>query len=178
MRRYLTTTFLFLSILLAAGGCSVRQVATDTLADTLASNDRTFASDDDPELIRAAAPFGLKLIESTLAAAPQHRGLLLAAARSAGLRTEPAPYVLQRSLSDFYVQYELRANLQRTEEWFSVQSALNGHIQDVFNEFGVQIMSPHFMVQPDKSVVVPKFQWYAPPAQPEPAPLPGKRDGA
>lgn len=82
MRRHLTATFLFLSILLAAGGCSVRQVATDTLADTLAGNDRTFASDDDPELIRAAAPFGLKLIESTLAAAPQHRGLLLAAARS------------------------------------------------------------------------------------------------
>jgi small-conductance mechanosensitive channel len=107
-----------------------------------------------------------------------HAMLLLAAARTAGLRTEPAPNVLQRSLSDFYVQYELRANLQRTEDWFVVQSALNGQIQDVFNEFGVQIMSPHFMVQPDKSVVVPKFQWHAPPAQPEPAPRAAKGDGA
>ncbi len=54
---------------------------------------------------------------------------------------------------------------------------LNGNIQDLFNEFGVQIMSPHFMVQPDKSVVVPKFQWHAPPAQPGPAPPPATREG-
>jgi small-conductance mechanosensitive channel len=107
-----------------------------------------------------------------------HAMLLLGAARTAGLRTEPPPNVLQRALSDFYVQYELRANLQRTDDWFTVQSALNGHIQDVFNEFGVQIMSPHFVVQPDKAVVVPKFQWHAPPAQFESAPPPAKGDAA
>ena len=99
-----------------------------------------------------------------------HTLLELAAARTPGLRTDPKPYVLQRSLSDFYVHYELRAHLQRTESWFAVQSELHAHIQDIFNEYGVQIMSPHFMVQPDKPVVVEKSQWYAPPA--------GQGDGA
>ena len=67
------------------------------------------------------------------------------------------------------------ANLEHAETWFTVQSELHAHIQDGFNEQGVQIMSPHFMVQPDKAVGVPKFQWYAPPAQAEP---PTRTDGA
>jgi predicted anti-sigma-YlaC factor YlaD len=115
MRRYLTATFLFLSMLLAAGGCSVRQVATDTLADTLATNGRTFSSDDDPELVRAAAPFGLKLIESTLAAAPQHRGLLLAAAR--GFTQYSLAFVeqdaLQMEKTDVAAAAVLRARAKR-----------------------------------------------------------------
>jgi small-conductance mechanosensitive channel len=93
-----------------------------------------------------------------------HSLLELAAARTPGLRSDPKPYVLQRALGDFYVQYELRAHLQRTETWFAVQSELHARIQDVFNEYGVQIMSPHFMLQPDKPVVVPKSDWYSPPA--------------
>jgi small-conductance mechanosensitive channel len=93
-----------------------------------------------------------------------HAMLELAAARTPGLRREPKPYVLQRALSDFYVEYELRAHLERAEAWFNVQSILHGHIQDVFNEYGVQIMSPHFMTQPDKAVVVQKSEWYAAPA--------------
>jgi len=51
------------------------------LGDALAGTGTTFASDDDPELIRGALPFGLKLIESLLAESPRHEGLLLAAAR-------------------------------------------------------------------------------------------------
>ncbi len=92
-----------------------------------------------------------------------HAMLVRAAERTPGLRSEPKPYVLQRSLSDFYVEYELRTHLQQTEKWFSIQSELNANIQDVFNEFGVQIMSPHFMTQPASAVVVPKSEWYAPP---------------
>jgi hypothetical protein len=40
---------------------------------------------------------------------------------------------------------------------------------DVFNEYGVQIMSPHYMVDPAQPHVVPKDQWFAAPAKP-PAP--------
>jgi predicted anti-sigma-YlaC factor YlaD len=63
------------------GGCSVRHAVVDGLGDALAQGGSVFSSDDDPELIRAAAPFSLKLIESLLAERPRHPGLLLAAAR-------------------------------------------------------------------------------------------------
>jgi len=60
-------------------GCSIREYAIRNLADVLSSGGTTFASDDDPELIRQALPFSLKLIESLLEETPRHRGLLLAA---------------------------------------------------------------------------------------------------
>jgi len=67
--------------LLALGGCSVRQLAVNSVGDAIAQGGAAFSSDDDPELVRAAAPFSLKLIESLLAESPDHQGLLLAAAR-------------------------------------------------------------------------------------------------
>ncbi len=67
-------------ILVAFAGCSsVNRVATNRIGDALASSGTTFASDSDPELIRDAAPFSLKLMESVLAENPQHAGLLAAA---------------------------------------------------------------------------------------------------
>jgi predicted anti-sigma-YlaC factor YlaD len=65
---------------LLAGGCSVRRFAVDKVGDALASGGTTFASDDDPELVRQAVPFSLKLMESLLAESPRHAGLLVAAA--------------------------------------------------------------------------------------------------
>ena len=62
-----------------APGCSIRKFAIHKLGDALSGSGATFASDDDPELIRAAVPFSLKLIESLLAESPKHEGLLLAA---------------------------------------------------------------------------------------------------
>jgi predicted anti-sigma-YlaC factor YlaD len=65
---------------LAGSGCSLlRRAALDQVAGTLA-NGTTFASDEDPDLIKAAAPFSLKLMESLLGETPQHPGLLAAAA--------------------------------------------------------------------------------------------------
>jgi predicted anti-sigma-YlaC factor YlaD len=60
-------------------GCSVRRYAINTLADALSQSGKTFSSDDDPELVRGALPFSLKLVESLLAESPKHEGLLLAA---------------------------------------------------------------------------------------------------
>jgi len=66
--------------LLLGTGCSIQKLAVNRLGDALAGGGMTFASDDDPELIRAAAPFSLKLMESLLAESPRHQGLLLASA--------------------------------------------------------------------------------------------------
>lgn len=73
---------LLLALVVAAGpGCSTfRQTAVNQLSDALAKGGAGFASDEDPELVREAAPFSLKLIESLLAENPSHRGLRLAAA--------------------------------------------------------------------------------------------------
>ncbi len=67
-------------VCLAGGGCSIRRYAMNKASDAIAVSGNTFASDDDPELIKAAVPFSLKLMESFLAENPAHRGLLTATA--------------------------------------------------------------------------------------------------
>jgi predicted anti-sigma-YlaC factor YlaD len=62
-----------------ASGCSIKRLAVNQLGSALAGGGTAFASDDDPELIKAAVPFSLKLVESLLEQSPRHRGLLLAA---------------------------------------------------------------------------------------------------
>ena len=97
-----------------------------------------------------------------------HSLLEQAASRTSGVRKTPEPRVLQRGLSDYYVEYQLLAHLERAEDRFEVLSALHANIQDAFNEAGVQIMSPHFVMQPPEPVIVPKEKWFARPAQWEP----------
>ncbi len=96
-----------------------------------------------------------------------HAMLELAAERSAGIRKSPKPIVLQKALSDFYVQYSLMVTIDQPEVRYYMLSELHGHIQDLFNEYGVQIMSPNFVMQPDKEVVVPKEEWFAAPSRKE-----------
>ena len=93
-----------------------------------------------------------------------HAMLELAAARTPGVRKEPKPFVLQRALSDFYPEYQLVVHLDRADERIRVLSDLHANIQDVFNEYGVQIMSPNFVAQPAEKIWVPKEQWHAAPA--------------
>lgn len=71
---------LFALTLALASGCSVRKIAVNKLGNALAGSGTTFATDDDPELVKAAVPFSLKLMESLLAENPNHKGLLFAAA--------------------------------------------------------------------------------------------------
>jgi predicted anti-sigma-YlaC factor YlaD len=61
-------------------GCSIHRYALNKASDAVAQSGATYASDDDPELVKAAAPFGLKLTESLLAENPRHLGLLTSAA--------------------------------------------------------------------------------------------------
>ncbi|MEA5101389.1 mechanosensitive ion channel domain-containing protein [Pantoea sp. S18] len=90
--------------------------------------------------------------------------LELAASRTQGVNRSITPVVRQLALQDWYVAYELQVRLQAGESLAGVRSILHGHIQDVFNEFGVQIMSPNFISQPDQPVIVTKSNWFSPPA--------------
>ena len=74
-------TVIALALLVLLEGCSLRQAAVDRFADAIAEGGASYGSDDDPELVRAAAPFSLKLTESLLTETPRHKGLLLAATR-------------------------------------------------------------------------------------------------
>ncbi len=66
---------------LMLAGCSITQTAADIVGDALSDGGGAYASDDDPELVFEALPFGLKTYESVLEVSPEHRGLLLAAAK-------------------------------------------------------------------------------------------------
>ena len=100
-----------------------------------------------------------------------HALLLMAAERTPGLRREPKPVVLQMSLDDFYVKYTLFVCLERQDARASTLAALHAQIQDRFNEFGVQIMSPHYESDPQQPKVVPKKEWFSAPASSTDAPL-------
>jgi small-conductance mechanosensitive channel len=87
--------------------------------------------------------------------------LLEAAARTPGVATDPAPYVVQTALSDFYVDYRLCAQTTHSapQRRADAISRLHGNVQDVFNENGVQIMSPHYMADPAEPQVVKPEGW-------------------
>jgi small-conductance mechanosensitive channel len=94
--------------------------------------------------------------------------LLEAAHRTSDVAKTPSPIVRQTALSDFYVEYRLVAYtpVETPVRRVDVLNQMHCHIQDVFNEHGVQIMSPHYMMDTKDPQVVPKDKWFAPPAHP------------
>jgi small-conductance mechanosensitive channel len=102
-----------------------------------------------------------------------HALLEMAAERTAGVRAAPKPAVLQTSLSDFYVQYTLLVSGEQANRKLVILNALHANIQDLFNEYGVQIMSPNYEADPEGAKVVPQNRWYAAPARPPAAPAGG-----
>jgi small-conductance mechanosensitive channel len=91
--------------------------------------------------------------------------LLNAAANVPALQSEPKAFVIQRALSDFYVEYEVLAVMRQPLDRALVLSQLHRQIQDEFNTHGVQIMSPNFRSQPEQAVLVRRENWYASPAR-------------
>jgi small-conductance mechanosensitive channel len=89
-----------------------------------------------------------------------------AALRTEDIAREPRPMVRKTALHDYYVEYRLIAYspAERPVVRAEVLHQLHGHIQDVFNEHGVQIMSPHYMMDPPQPQIVPKDKWFTPPA--------------
>jgi len=96
-----------------------------------------------------------------------HAMLLDAAAATDSLQTDPRPFVLQTALDDFYIRYELNFSVVDLTRLPATLSMLHQHILDEFNAHGVQIMSPHFVTNPDIPAVVPREKWYTAPAAPE-----------
>ena len=90
--------------------------------------------------------------------------LLEAAARTPGLLRQPKPFVLQKSLGEFAVQYEINAYTDNPQAMMPVYSALHANILDLFNEYGVQIMVPAYEGDPEQPKIVPPGQWYSAPA--------------
>lgn len=92
--------------------------------------------------------------------------LLEAADRTPGLLKDPRPFVLQLALGDFCVTYELNVYCDRPFYMMDLYTGLNQNILDAFNEYGVQIMTPAYMADPEQLKIVPKDQWYTTPAKP------------
>lgn len=97
-----------------------------------------------------------------------HAMLTEAASRVDGIAASPAPRVVQTALNDFYVEYRLIAysKADAPQPRAMTISSVHATIQDVFNEYGVQIMSPHYLGDPAGAKVVPKDQWAPAPAPP------------
>jgi small-conductance mechanosensitive channel len=92
--------------------------------------------------------------------------LLLAAARTPGIEQTPPAFVLQKALGDFCVTYELNAYTSSAASMAEKYHALHANILDVFNEYGVQIMTPAYEGDPPEPKVVPKDRWYQEPSLP------------
>jgi small-conductance mechanosensitive channel len=94
--------------------------------------------------------------------------LVEAARRTPVILDAPPPRVFQDALSDFYIQYRLvcEATAVEPRSRAEVLTTLHANIQDVFNEYGVQIMSPHYESDPASAKVVPRQEWYPAPARP------------
>jgi len=82
-----------------------------------------------------------------------HEMLISAALATHQIQSTPSPYVYQRALSDFYVEYQLFMHTNSPDIQIKILSELHQKIQDEFNRAGIQIMSPHFMTQPDHPVI-------------------------
>jgi hypothetical protein len=106
---------MMVGLAVVGSGCSVKRMAVNKLGNALAGSGTTFASDDDPELVKAAVPFSLKLMEGLLNENPRHEGLLLAA--SSGF-TEYAYAFVQEEADetedkDLAVAEEMRGRARR-----------------------------------------------------------------
>lgn len=103
--------------------------------------------------------------------------LVEAARRTPGVLSDPPPHVFQVALSDFYPEYRLvcQAVPDQPRPRAEVMSLLHANVQDVFNEHGVQIMSPHYRGDPPHAKIVPREHWYDAPAK---APEDGPGEGA
>ena len=95
-----------------------------------------------------------------------HAMLIEAARRTEGVRQVPAPQVFQTALNDWYPVYRLVCQASPTgpQPRALLLSAMHANIQDVFNEYGVQIMSPQYFEDPREPKIVPPANWYTAPA--------------
>lgn len=86
-----------------------------------------------------------------------HQLLIDAALATPGIQTEPEPFVLETSLSDWYPVYQINAYIKDADQMAKIYSDLHQNIQDHFNKAGVEIMSPHYIATRDgNETTIPK----------------------
>jgi small-conductance mechanosensitive channel len=90
--------------------------------------------------------------------------LLEAARRTRGLAADPQAFVMVKKLGDFAVTYELNVSCDDVKAMNPLYTALHRHVLDVFNEYGVQIMTPAYERDPAEPKIVPPQDWYLAPA--------------
>ncbi|MGC9152022.1 MAG: mechanosensitive ion channel family protein [Microbacter sp.] len=87
-----------------------------------------------------------------------HQALIDAALRTNLILKDPKPFVLQTSLDDFYVSYQINGYTKAPQQMMQIYSDLHQNIQDVCNERGIEIMSPHYHAQRDgNATTIPEF---------------------
>lgn len=91
-----------------------------------------------------------------------HQLLINAALGTEHVLSQPVPFVLQRSIDDFYVTYELNAYTDAPREVLNIYSDLHRNIQDKFNEAGVEICSPHYSAVRDGNSIATPEQYIKP----------------
>ena len=89
-----------------------------------------------------------------------YAGLIDAALRTELVMKEPSPFVLQTGLEDFYVSYQINAYVREANRQGIIYSDLRQNIQDVFNELGIELMSPHYRAERDgsASAIPPEYR--------------------
>ena len=85
-----------------------------------------------------------------------------AADRTEGILKQPPPFVLKKSLDTFAVTYQINAYCDDASKMFFTYTQLHQNILDVFNENGVQIMTPAYEGDPAEPKIVPREQWEPP----------------
>jgi small-conductance mechanosensitive channel len=93
--------------------------------------------------------------------------LLEAARRTGSLMPDRSAFVRQKALGDFAITYELNAYSSNPHTMAAQYTDLHRNILDVFNEYGIQIMTPAYEGDPPEPKIVPKDQWFLAPAKPE-----------
>ncbi|MBS4000359.1 MAG: mechanosensitive ion channel [Desulfobulbaceae bacterium] len=82
-----------------------------------------------------------------------HQALIDAALRTDLILDEPKPFVLQTSLDDFYVSYQINSFIRDAGKQALIYSNLHQNIQDVCNERGIEILSPHYRAARDGNMI-------------------------
>ncbi len=156
-------TILALALLAAFAclpGCSIKRLAVNNVANTLTQGPDVFGTDDDPELVADALPFGLKTMESLLATLPKHEGLLLMLCKSF---TEYS-YAFVQSEGDLLVNSDYRRASALHERAFKLYLRARG--------YGLRLLALHhpgiadsLRISPDRAVAkltskdVPALYW-------------------
>jgi len=98
-------------------------------------------------------------------ASSQWRAAQETAKNNGVLSRQPPPFVLEKLLGDFAVTYELNAYVDSSSALPERYAALYRNFLDVFNEYGVQIMTPAYECDPERPKLVPRDRWFPPPAE-------------